>query len=578
MLLVIVGKTSHQAISHRVKSITMSNWTNEEVDALTTEFSGGNEAALHIWLQNAPGFGQKYRGGSRPKEGDRIDIFKKFVSDCYDVGMFKATTPFVPTSHTTPKHTAAGVGKAASAAGAPASPALKISKPAAESSLFDDFNSGSAASSPKPAGRDPFGSGFCSTTDLLAQAAHVAPPVSTGPTSSNTGLLFDAFDDTPPSTSPFPTAGFAAPASAGVDTAAPAASSFDFMTPSTDPFSNFTSSANSTSNTNKGSAGFSSFNSFNSDVAVAPSTSGFDFMAADPFANSSSIASSNNASHNDLFSFSNSMSPSPVHPSAASSAAHAPVDDPFGSVFLQPVSSSAAGSGVPSPYGNPSVGIGMAAGRMSGGMGSSMSGGLSGGMNGMGNRSGGNLSPTSHSMNSPAMGMGMGMNTGMGGGIGNNNMRAAGMGMSSMGGGSMSGGMSGPMSGPMGGGMNTGMAFRPAPSAGRGVDAIGDAFGNLNMNLGRAGNQGGAPVAAQQGPASFDFLQGTMKQQLSSLPAGSGSGSGGMNAGRGMTPMGAMGAMGARPSVGQGMNMGMGAGNQQQGYPSAYPPYPPQPR
>jgi len=56
---IIVGKTSHQAISHRVKSITMSNWTMDEVNELTDQRCGGNNAALHIWLQNSPPIGQR---------------------------------------------------------------------------------------------------------------------------------------------------------------------------------------------------------------------------------------------------------------------------------------------------------------------------------------------------------------------------------------------------------------------------------------------------------------------------------------------------------------------------------------
>ncbi|RYH18150.1 hypothetical protein EON65_27555, partial [archaeon] len=113
-----IGKTSHQAISHRVKSITMSNWTDAEVDELMDQNNGGNDACRHIWLGKAPAIGGRlacrhhhtpthhtpytilhflrYAGGSRPKEGDRIDIFKKFVMDCYDGGIFRADSPYVP--------------------------------------------------------------------------------------------------------------------------------------------------------------------------------------------------------------------------------------------------------------------------------------------------------------------------------------------------------------------------------------------------------------------------------------------------------------------------------------------------
>jgi hypothetical protein len=50
-------KTSHQAISHRVKSITMSTWTMDEVRALEDENGGGNDACRHVWLANAPNCG-----------------------------------------------------------------------------------------------------------------------------------------------------------------------------------------------------------------------------------------------------------------------------------------------------------------------------------------------------------------------------------------------------------------------------------------------------------------------------------------------------------------------------------------
>ena len=94
-------KTSHQAISHRVKSFSMSTWTMDEVLDLTIERNGGNEAALHIWLANAPPPGGKYAGGIRPKSGDDVNVFKRFVTDCYEHGKFKASTPFMPLANET---------------------------------------------------------------------------------------------------------------------------------------------------------------------------------------------------------------------------------------------------------------------------------------------------------------------------------------------------------------------------------------------------------------------------------------------------------------------------------------------
>ena len=38
----------------------------------------------------------RYDGGRRPQAGDKIDVFKQFVIDCYERQMFKSSTPFVP--------------------------------------------------------------------------------------------------------------------------------------------------------------------------------------------------------------------------------------------------------------------------------------------------------------------------------------------------------------------------------------------------------------------------------------------------------------------------------------------------
>lgn len=70
-------KSSHQAISHRCKSLTMSSWTDQEVAELKRK---GNDYARRTWLKNAPPVGQ----GGRPKEGDSIDTFKRFVVEAYE--------------------------------------------------------------------------------------------------------------------------------------------------------------------------------------------------------------------------------------------------------------------------------------------------------------------------------------------------------------------------------------------------------------------------------------------------------------------------------------------------------------
>ena len=70
-------KSSHQAISHRCKSLTMSSWTDQEVAELQRK---GNDYARRTWLKNSPPIGQ----GGRPREGESLDVFKRFVVDVYE--------------------------------------------------------------------------------------------------------------------------------------------------------------------------------------------------------------------------------------------------------------------------------------------------------------------------------------------------------------------------------------------------------------------------------------------------------------------------------------------------------------
>ena len=70
-------KASHQAISHRCKSLTMSSWTHEEVQELELK---GNDHARQTWLMNAPPCGQ----GGRPKPGMELSVYKRFVVECYE--------------------------------------------------------------------------------------------------------------------------------------------------------------------------------------------------------------------------------------------------------------------------------------------------------------------------------------------------------------------------------------------------------------------------------------------------------------------------------------------------------------
>lgn len=88
-------KTSHQAISHRVKSVSMSAWTLEEVRALEHP-QGGNALAAQTWLADAPAPGCKSTGARRPRQGDDIAVFKQFVVDCYERALYRSEAPVAP--------------------------------------------------------------------------------------------------------------------------------------------------------------------------------------------------------------------------------------------------------------------------------------------------------------------------------------------------------------------------------------------------------------------------------------------------------------------------------------------------
>ena len=56
-------KSSHQAISHRCKSLTMSSWSMAEILEIKTT---GNDHCRRVWLGGAPPVGTN----GRPKEGE----------------------------------------------------------------------------------------------------------------------------------------------------------------------------------------------------------------------------------------------------------------------------------------------------------------------------------------------------------------------------------------------------------------------------------------------------------------------------------------------------------------------------
>ncbi len=180
-------KTSHQAISHRVKSISMSTWTIEEVKELSGEMNGGNDAARHNWLQNAPAIGERYSGGMRPKQGDKVEVYKQFILDCYEYGRFKASSPYVHDG-------AASFQQEKVTAAAPVAKPIQNSSPRKVTQVAPQeidllgFDSAIDTSSCKPAAAfDPFQSNGNNDVFGNFQSSQVAPSTSVA---SNT---FDPF-------------------------------------------------------------------------------------------------------------------------------------------------------------------------------------------------------------------------------------------------------------------------------------------------------------------------------------------------------------------------------------------------
>jgi hypothetical protein len=72
-------KSAHQSFSHRVKSVTMSTWTVEEVEALRA--LGGNDAARAKWFAK---FSAADEERLTPKPGDNLDRYKELVAKVYE--------------------------------------------------------------------------------------------------------------------------------------------------------------------------------------------------------------------------------------------------------------------------------------------------------------------------------------------------------------------------------------------------------------------------------------------------------------------------------------------------------------
>ena len=72
-------KSAHQSFSHRVKSVTMSNWTLEEVKVLETANGGGNAATAAIWQGGLPG----NQTGKPNANSSDLNAMKRYVQRVY---------------------------------------------------------------------------------------------------------------------------------------------------------------------------------------------------------------------------------------------------------------------------------------------------------------------------------------------------------------------------------------------------------------------------------------------------------------------------------------------------------------
>lgn len=215
-------KSSHQAISHRCKSLTMSSWTDAEVAELEAK---GNDYARNTWLKNAPPVGS----GGRPKEGDHIDVFKRFVVDVYEhkkyYGDYSGPPPVAAPQHVAtaipislpgsvpaPSRRTPHFSKPPVAAPAPKAPAadlLDFAAAPAPTSFQADFDAFAPARPPPSTSSNGFQADFAtfatpapaptSNASAFGFISQSAPPATSDPPSS----AF-AFISNPPASNPAP--------------------------------------------------------------------------------------------------------------------------------------------------------------------------------------------------------------------------------------------------------------------------------------------------------------------------------------------------------------------------------------
>ncbi|CAI5743676.1 unnamed protein product [Peronospora destructor] len=76
-------KSAHQSYSMRVKSVSMSNWTMNEVDALREQNGGGNAVAARVWYGRWDDSQMR-----KPSKEDALDYYKQCINRVYNEKAF----------------------------------------------------------------------------------------------------------------------------------------------------------------------------------------------------------------------------------------------------------------------------------------------------------------------------------------------------------------------------------------------------------------------------------------------------------------------------------------------------------
>jgi hypothetical protein len=167
-------KSAHQSYSHRVKSVTMSNWNMDEVKVLAAENGGGNLRVLDTWHG-----GMSAAECGRPSPQSDLNAIKRFVQRVYIDKAFYRDAPLRTTSK--PKHSAPKAQKSPQQKKkAPTSPVLPSAVLAPGGTTASDLLSFEAFPPPAPAAR---------TADFVADFGDFAAPPSGVPAAANLSNL-----------------------------------------------------------------------------------------------------------------------------------------------------------------------------------------------------------------------------------------------------------------------------------------------------------------------------------------------------------------------------------------------------